>query len=119
MYCGLIILVATAGKLGGSMLASWLSGMPAREAAGLGTLMNTRGLMELVILNIGLDIKVISPALFSMMVLMALFTTFMTTPVLEMICPDRLLRVRPASVPAGVPAPSLALELESGERISA
>ena len=46
--------------------------------------------MELVILNIGLDIKVISPALFSMMVLMALFTTFMTTPVLEIICPDRI-----------------------------
>ena len=92
MYCAFIILVATAGKLGGSMVASWLSGMPVREAAGLGTLMNTRGLMELVILNIGLDIKVISPALFSMMVLMALFTTFMTTPVLAMICPDQILR---------------------------
>ena len=119
MYCGLIILVATVGKLGGSMVASWLSGMPVREAAGLGTLMNTRGLMELVILNIGLDIKVISPALFSMMVLMALFTTFMTTPVLEMICPDRILRARPASVPAEAPVPSLTLELESQERISA
>jgi len=100
MYCGLIILVATVGKLGGSMVASWLSGMPLREAAGLGTLMNTRGLMELVILNIGLDIKVISPALFSMMVLMALFTTFMTTPVLAIICPDRLLREEPARIPA-------------------
>ena len=119
MYCGLIILVATVGKLGGSMVASWLSGMPVREAAGLGTLMNTRGLMELVILNIGLDIKVISPALFSMMVLMALFTTFMTTPVLEMICPDRILRARPASVPAEAPVPSLTLELGSQERISA
>lgn len=100
MYCGLIILVATVGKLGGSMLASWVSGMPLREAAGLGTLMNTRGLMELVILNIGLDIKVISPALFTMMVVMALFTTFMTTPVLEVICPDRLIRrtmAKPAS----------------------
>jgi Kef-type K+ transport system membrane component KefB len=86
MYCGLIIFVATAGKLGGSTLASWLSGMPLREAAGLGTLMNTRGLMELVILNIGLDIGVISPALFSMMVIMALVTTFMTTPVLRLIC---------------------------------
>jgi Kef-type K+ transport system membrane component KefB len=92
MYCGLIILVATLGKLGGSMLASWWTGMPAREAAGLGTLMNTRGLMELIILNIGLDIKVISPALFSMMVLMALTTTFMTSPVLQAICPDKLLR---------------------------
>jgi Kef-type K+ transport system membrane component KefB len=99
MYCGLIILVATVGKLGGSMVASWLSGMPVREAAGLGTLMNTRGLMELVILNIGLDIKVISPALFSMMVLMALFTTFMTTPVLAVVCPDRLLREAPTKVP--------------------
>ena len=46
MYCVTIILVATLGKLGGSMLAGWWSGMPAREAAGLGTLMNTRGLME-------------------------------------------------------------------------
>jgi Kef-type K+ transport system membrane component KefB len=92
MYCGLIILVATVGKLGGSMLASWWTGMPAREAAGLGTLMNTRGLMELVILNIGLDIKVISPALFSMMVLMAFTTTFMTSPVLEAICPGKMLR---------------------------
>lgn len=93
MYCGLIIAVATLGKLGGSMLASWWTGMPVREAAGLGTLMNTRGLMELVILNIGLDIKVVSPALFSMMVLMALATTFMTSPLLEAICPDRVLRV--------------------------
>jgi len=89
-YCGLIILVATVGKLGGSTLASWLSGMPLRESAGLGTLMNTRGLMELVILNIGLDIGVISPALFSMMVLMALVTTFMTTPVLRLICAREL-----------------------------
>ncbi len=97
-YCGLIILVATGGKLGGSTIAGRLSGMSLREAAGLGTLMNTRGLMELVILNIGLDIKVISPALFSMMVLMALFTTFMTTPVLELICPDKALRSTPKKV---------------------
>ena len=119
MYCGLIVLVATVGKLGGSTLASWLTGMPVREAAGLGTLMNTRGLMELVILDIGLDIKVISPALFSMMVVMALVTTFMATPLLDWICPDRILRARPASVPAEVPVPSLTLELESNERISA
>jgi Kef-type K+ transport system membrane component KefB len=90
MYCGLIVLVATVGKLGGSTIAARLTTMPLREAAGLGTLMNTRGLMELVILDIGLDIKVISPALFSMMVLMALITTFMATPLLDVICPDRL-----------------------------
>jgi Kef-type K+ transport system membrane component KefB len=93
MYCGLIVLVATVGKLGGSTLASWLTGMPIREAAGLGTLMNTRGLMELVILDIGLDIKVISPALFSMMVVMALVTTFMATPLLEWFCPDSILQM--------------------------
>ena len=52
--------------------------------------MNTRGLMELVILNIGLDIGVISPALFSMMVIMALVTTFMTTPLLRLICAKEL-----------------------------
>jgi Kef-type K+ transport system membrane component KefB len=89
-YCLLIIAVATLGKLGGSTLASRLSGMPTREAAGLGILMNTRGLMELVILNIGLDIRVISPELFSMMVLMAMVTTFMTTPLLEVVCPKRI-----------------------------
>jgi hypothetical protein len=54
--------------------------------------MNTRGLMELVILNIGLDIGVISPALFAMMVLMALVTTFMTSPLLEWIYPARMIR---------------------------
>ena len=81
--CGAIVFVAVAGKLGGSALAAWLMGLPLKEAAALGTLMNTRGLMELVVLNIGLDVKVISPALFSMMVLMALITTFMTTPLLD------------------------------------
>jgi Kef-type K+ transport system membrane component KefB len=91
MYCGLIILVATAGKLGGSTIAARFSGMPLREAAGLGTLMNARGLMELVILDVGLDIGVISPALFSMMIVMALVTTFMTTPVLNLICPKEYL----------------------------
>jgi Kef-type K+ transport system membrane component KefB len=110
IYCALIILVATTGKLGGSMLASWIAGMPMREAAGLGTLMNTRGLMELVILNIGLDIKVISPALFSMMVIMALFTTFMTSPVLELICPEKLIRA--SSVPKQVPMPQLDLKAD-------
>jgi len=85
--CILIIAVAILGKMGGSMLAARLTGMSRRDAAGIGVLMNTRGLMELVILNIGRDINVISPALFSVMVVMALFTTFMTSPLLEWICP--------------------------------
>jgi Kef-type K+ transport system membrane component KefB len=93
-YSVLVIVVAITGKLGGSMFAARLSGMPWREAASLGILMNTRGLMELVILNIGLDIGVISPAMFSIMVLMALVTTFMTTPLLECVYPTRLFRAQ-------------------------
>jgi len=90
LYCMLIISVAILGKMGGSMLAARLSGMSRLEAAGIAVLMNTRGLMELVILNIGRDINVISPALFSVMVVMALFTTFMTSPLLEWICPAHM-----------------------------
>jgi Kef-type K+ transport system membrane component KefB len=82
-YCLLIILTAIAGKFGGSAIVARLSGVPAREAVSLGILMNTRGLMELLILNIGLEIGVLSPALFTMMVLMALVTTFMTAPALH------------------------------------
>ncbi len=77
-----IIAVAVLGKLGGSALAAFLGGRPPREALALGTLMNTRGLMELVILNIGLDLGVLTPALYSMMVLMAFATTMMTSPLL-------------------------------------
>jgi Kef-type K+ transport system membrane component KefB len=94
MYCGAIVLLAVVGKLGGSTAASWLTGMPFGEALALGVLMNTRGLMELVVLNIGLDIKVISPALFSMLVLMALITTSMTGPVLDVIYPAERTRPR-------------------------
>ncbi len=87
VMCGLIIVVACAGKFGGSALAGKLTGLSWREAGALGILMNTRGLMELIVLNIGLDLKVISPTLFAMMVIMALVTTFMTTPLLEIVYP--------------------------------
>jgi Kef-type K+ transport system membrane component KefB len=83
LICGLIILVATLGKFGGTLAAARFTGLPWRQATGLGILMNTRGLMELVVLNIGLDLGVISPTLYTMMVLMALVTTMTTTPVLE------------------------------------
>jgi Kef-type K+ transport system membrane component KefB len=86
--CAAIIVVAIAGKLGGSALAARSCSVPWREAATVGILMNTRGLMELVILNIGLEIGVVSPALFAMMVLMALTTTFMTTPLLDRVYPE-------------------------------
>src|SRR4029450_1317505 len=85
LLCGVIIVVATAGKFGGTLTAARLTGMKWRDAASLGILMNTRGLMELVVLNVGLDLGVISPRLFTMMVIMALITTLMTTPVLQLI----------------------------------
>jgi Kef-type K+ transport system membrane component KefB len=85
LICGLIILVASAGKFGGSALAARLTGMSWRDSASLGILMNTRGLMELIVLNIGLELKVISPTLFAMLVLMAVATTFATTPILDAI----------------------------------
>lgn len=79
----LIIVVAIAGKFGGTFVAARLTGLGSIDAASLGVLMNTRGLMELVVLNIGLDLGVISPTLFAMLVLMALVTTFMTSPLLR------------------------------------
>jgi Kef-type K+ transport system membrane component KefB len=87
--CGLIILAATAGKFGGAALAGRWMGMSWRFAGRLGALMNTRGLMELVVLTVGLDAGLISPTLFTMMVIMALVTTAMTTPLLDLIAEDR------------------------------
>ncbi len=75
-----ILVAAVAGKLGGTALAARFMGMTGRDALVLGLLLNTRGLVELVILNAGLDLGVVSPAVFSMMVLMAIVTTFMATP---------------------------------------
>lgn len=89
VYCAVIIVLAVAGKLGGSMISTRLNGMSWRESAAVGILMNTRGLVELVILNIGLDLGILSPALFSIMVLMALITTLMTTPLIRMVYPEQ------------------------------
>jgi Kef-type K+ transport system membrane component KefB len=83
MFCAVIILVATLGKFGGTLVAARLTGLDWRMSAALGILMNTRGLMELIVLNIGLEMGVISPTLFAMMVIMALVTTMSTTPVLH------------------------------------
>jgi Kef-type K+ transport system membrane component KefB len=90
LACGLIILVATVGKFGGAAVAARLTGLGWREASALGILMNTRGLMELIVLNIGYDMKVISPTLFAMMVLMALVTTLATTPILHLLTARKL-----------------------------
>jgi Kef-type K+ transport system membrane component KefB len=83
LFCLLIIGVACLGKFGGCYLASRWTGSNWREATSVGVLLNTRGLMELIVLNIGLDLGLLSPALFTMFVLMAVVTTVATTPVLQ------------------------------------
>jgi Kef-type K+ transport system membrane component KefB len=83
--CGLIVLVAIAGKFGGSAAAGRAVGLSWRDASALGLLMNTRGLMELIALNLGLDLGIITPKIFAMMVLMALVTTFMASPILNLV----------------------------------
>ena len=87
LLCGLIVLVAIASKLLVSALCIRTTGMSWRESVAVGILVNTRGLVELVILNVGLDLGILSPPLFSMMVIMALATTFMTSPLLDWIYP--------------------------------
>jgi hypothetical protein len=82
---GFIILVAVVGKFLGSALAAKFVGQNWRDSLTIGALMNTRGLMELIVLNIGLELKVLTPEVFTMMVIMALVTTFMTGPALDLI----------------------------------
>ena len=82
-----LIGVAVVGKWVGAMFAARISGFDLRSSAAIGALMNTRGLTELIVLNIGLDLGVVSPALFTMLVVMALVTTFMAGPALRVIDP--------------------------------
>lgn len=102
LVCGAIIGVACLGKFGGSALAARLVGLSWREASAIGVLMNTRGLMELIVLNVGLDLGILSPRLFTMMVIMALVTTWITSPLLERIYPrkDMLQILEPMPEPA-------------------
>jgi Kef-type K+ transport system membrane component KefB len=80
-----IIIVAVVGKFLGSALAAKFVGQNWKDSLTIGALMNTRGLMELIVLNIGLELKVLTPEVFTMMVIMALVTTFMTGPALDLI----------------------------------
>lgn len=84
LITAIIIAVAVAGKMGGAIFAARYTGLDWRESAGLGALMNTRGLVELVVLNIGYDIGVLTPKMFTMLVLMAIVTTMMTGPLLRL-----------------------------------
>lgn len=95
-----ILGVAIVGKYFGTYFAARSCNIDKQEAAALGWLMNTRGLTELIVLNIGLELGVISPILFTMLVIMALVTTFMTSPLLEWIYPRKSLRLHDRSAPA-------------------
>src|SRR5262249_49759161 len=92
LVCGLIVVVATLGKFGGTLAAARVTELDWRTSAALGALMNTRGLMGLIVLDVGLSMRVLSPELFSMMVLMAVATTLATSPALALLAP-------PGSVP--------------------
>jgi Kef-type K+ transport system membrane component KefB/nucleotide-binding universal stress UspA family protein len=102
-YCGAILLVAIGGKYIGTYIAARLCKLPHRDASALGALMNTRGLTELILLNIGLELGVISTQMFTMLVIMALTTTVMTSPWLEWIYPKRQIQ---ADSPATLAEPT-------------
>jgi Kef-type K+ transport system membrane component KefB len=93
LICGLIVMVAIMGKFGGSAIAARFTGQSWANSLALGALMNTRGLVELVVLSIGYELGILTPTIFTMMVMMALFTTFMTRPMLwfiERFFPDKV-----------------------------
>jgi Kef-type K+ transport system membrane component KefB len=94
LSCLLILVVAVVGKWGGSSVAGRMLGMERRDAFALGALMNTRGLTELIILNVGLQIGAIPPVLFTMLVIMALVTTLMTGPALSRLFPAPSVPIR-------------------------
>jgi Kef-type K+ transport system membrane component KefB len=80
-----VVTVAVAGKMGGAILAARWTGEPWRDALALGALLNTRGLVELIVLNIAYDARVFSATLFTMLIAMALITTMMTVPLLNLL----------------------------------
>ncbi|HMX56740.1 MAG TPA: cation:proton antiporter [Leptospiraceae bacterium] len=98
---GLVLLVAIGGKVGGGMLSALLVGMKPKPALELGVLINTRGLIELIILNVGYDLGILTRELFAVLVLMAFITTFMTGPILSI-----MHRKRSEDVPVAVKPPS-------------
>jgi Kef-type K+ transport system membrane component KefB/nucleotide-binding universal stress UspA family protein len=122
LMCAGVIFVAVVGKFGGSLLAGRALDLSWRESAALGALVNTRGLMELIILNVGLDLGIITPTVFAMMVIMAVVTTVMTSPALALIYPADQLRAdtEAPEVPVVIPGTSVLVPIakaESGPRL--
>lgn len=84
-WAGIVLIAAVFGKMGGAALAARWNGQSWKDAAALGTLLNTRGLVELIVLNIAYNVGAFTPTLFTMLVVMALVTTMITTPILDML----------------------------------
>jgi Kef-type K+ transport system membrane component KefB len=101
LACAGVVAVAIAGKLGAGALAARWTGRGWHDSLTIGVLMNTRGLIELVVLNIGYDLGILTPRMYSMMVLMALLTTCMTGPLLSLVERDR--RAAAARAPSAIP----------------
>ena len=87
LACGIVIFAATAGKFGACTLAARFRGFSWHEASAMGIMMNTRGLMELIVLNTGYDLGIIPRPVFSMLVIMSIATTYMTAPILRCLIP--------------------------------
>ncbi len=85
IWTGVVLLAAVFGKMGGAAIAARITGQSWRDAVALGALLNTRGLVELVVLNIAYNVGAFTPTLFTMMVVMALVTTMSTTPMLNLL----------------------------------
>ena len=109
LLCAAILGVAIVGKYVGTYYAARSCNIDRQEASALGWLMNTRGLTELIVLNIGLELGVISPILFTMLVIMALVTTFMTSPLLEWTYPKKSMRlnIQPTPVQSVTDSPTV------------
>lgn len=98
-WCTVIIIAATLGKFGGSFFGARVSGLDRNEASAIGIMMNTRSLMELIVLNIGFDLGFIPQNVYTMLVIMAVFTTIITAPILRMLLP-RMGHVVPQGIDA-------------------
>jgi Kef-type K+ transport system membrane component KefB len=86
-WCLVLVLAAIVGKFGGGYVAARMAGLNNHQANTIGIMMNTRALMELIVLNIGYDLGFIPQSVFTMLVIMAVFTTIITAPVLRGVLP--------------------------------
>jgi Kef-type K+ transport system membrane component KefB len=102
LWAALVLLAAVFGKMGGAALAARWSGQSWRDAVALGALLNTRGLVELIVLNIAYSVGAFTPTLFTMLVVMALVTTMLTTPILSLLGIRGAAKKQPGSVPVSV-----------------